>query len=49
MLKENGEQLLKSFADTAYPEAVTKVTSGIYHEKINYYQPTGQGLPYWNN
>jgi glyoxylase-like metal-dependent hydrolase (beta-lactamase superfamily II) len=31
MLKENGEQLLKSFADTAYPEAVTKVTSGIYH------------------
>lgn len=31
MLKENGEQLLKNFADTAYPLAVTKITSGIYH------------------
>lgn len=31
MLKENGEQLLKSFADTAYPKEVTKVTNGIYH------------------
>src|SRR5471030_1698642 len=31
MLKENGEQLLKNFADTAYPKAVTKVVNGIYH------------------
>lgn len=31
MLKENGEQLLKNFADTAYPLAVTKITRGIYH------------------
>jgi len=31
MLKENGEQLLKKFADNAYPKAVTKVISGIYH------------------
>lgn len=31
MLKENGEELLKYFADTAYPKAVTKVVNGIYH------------------
>lgn len=31
MLKENGEQLLKKFADTAYPKAVTKVMNNIYH------------------
>lgn len=31
MLKENGEQLLENFADTAYPKAVTKVVDGIYH------------------
>jgi alkyl sulfatase BDS1-like metallo-beta-lactamase superfamily hydrolase len=31
MLKENGEQLLKYFADTAYPPTVAKITSGIYH------------------
>ena len=31
MLKENGEQLLKEFADTAYPKNVTKITEGIYH------------------
>lgn len=31
MLKENGEQLLKNFADTAYPKAVTKVTNCVYH------------------
>jgi alkyl sulfatase BDS1-like metallo-beta-lactamase superfamily hydrolase len=31
MLKENGEKLLKNFADTAYPKAVTKITNGIYH------------------
>ncbi|MDS0524274.1 alkyl/aryl-sulfatase [Clostridium sp. SHJSY1] len=31
MLKENGEQLLKNFSDTAYPKAVTKVVDDIYH------------------
>jgi len=31
MLKENGEKLLKNFADTAYPKTVTKITNGIYH------------------
>lgn len=31
MLKENGEQLLKNFADTAYPPTVAEITSGIYH------------------
>jgi alkyl sulfatase BDS1-like metallo-beta-lactamase superfamily hydrolase len=31
MLKENGEQLLKKFADTAYPPTVEEITSGIYH------------------
>ena len=31
MLKENGEQLLKKFADNAYPKSVTKITDGIYH------------------
>ena len=31
MLKENGEQLLNNFADTAYPPTVAKITSGIYH------------------
>jgi alkyl sulfatase BDS1-like metallo-beta-lactamase superfamily hydrolase len=31
MLKENGEQLLKTFAETAYPPTVTEITSGIYH------------------
>lgn len=31
MLRENGEQLLEEFADTAYPKTVTKVVSGIYH------------------
>jgi len=31
MLKENGEQLLKNFVDTAYPPTVTKITSGIHH------------------
>ncbi|MCY9691805.1 alkyl/aryl-sulfatase [Paenibacillus alginolyticus] len=31
MLKENGEQLLKNFAATAYPPAVTKITNSIYH------------------
>ena len=31
MLKENGEQLLENFADTAYPPTVTKVVDGIYH------------------
>ncbi|MCY9668891.1 alkyl/aryl-sulfatase [Paenibacillus alginolyticus] len=31
MLKENGEQLLKNFAATAYPLAVTKITNSIYH------------------
>lgn len=31
MLKENGEQLLKNFSDTAYPPTVAEITSGIYH------------------
>ena len=31
VLKENGEELLKNFTDTAYPKAVTKVKNGIYH------------------
>ncbi|AIQ11635.1 alkyl/aryl-sulfatase [Paenibacillus durus] len=31
MLKENGEQSLKTFAETAYPPTVTEITSGIYH------------------
>ncbi|MBU3812664.1 MAG: alkyl/aryl-sulfatase [Candidatus Niameybacter stercoravium] len=31
MLREDGEKLLKNFADTAYPPTVTKVTDGIYH------------------
>lgn len=31
MLKENGEQLLKDFAQTAYPPTVTEITNGIYH------------------
>jgi alkyl sulfatase BDS1-like metallo-beta-lactamase superfamily hydrolase len=31
MLKENGEQMLKNFAETAYPPTVTEITNGIYH------------------
>lgn len=31
MLKENGEQLLRDFAETAYPPTVTEITDRIYH------------------
>lgn len=31
MLKDNGEELLKKYSETAYPKAVTKITDGIYH------------------
>jgi alkyl sulfatase BDS1-like metallo-beta-lactamase superfamily hydrolase len=31
MLKENGEQLLKNYAEVAYPATITEVSNGIYH------------------
>ncbi|MDM5339092.1 alkyl/aryl-sulfatase [Fictibacillus enclensis] len=31
MLKENGEQMLKNFAETAFQPTITEITNGIYH------------------
>jgi alkyl sulfatase BDS1-like metallo-beta-lactamase superfamily hydrolase len=31
MLKDHGEELLKKYAEAAYPKAITKITDGIYH------------------